>query len=101
MTIQDRELFELAKLHKSSLSDSHIGRLPTWMVFKFYENLYKHDDFELFLHTEDSQVIGAAVISKKGFGATKSMLPLAAYFLFILKNRGARVLCVYYCEVPD
>lgn len=86
MTTQDKELLEIAMLHKTCLSDSHIGRLPTWMVIKFYKNIYKHDDFELFLHREDQKVIGVAVISKKGFGATKSMLPLIAYFLFILKN---------------
>jgi len=86
MTIQDKELLEIAKLHKACLPDSHIGRLPTWMVIKFYEKMHKHEDFELFLHRGDDQVIGVAVISKKGFGATKSMLPLAAYFLFLLKN---------------
>lgn len=86
MTIQDKELHEIANLHKACLPDSHIGRLPTWMVIKFYENMHKHEDFELFLDREDDQVIAVAVISKKGFGATKSMLPLAAYFLFLLKN---------------
>jgi len=84
--MEDRELLTIAKLHIKCLPNSHIGRLPTWMVVKFYKNMHENPDFELFLQRADYNIIGAAVISKKGFGATKSMLPISAYFLFLLKN---------------
>jgi len=86
MTITDKELREIAELHKSCLPNSHIGRLPIWMIIAFYRNMNKDADFELFLKQGDGRIIGAAVISKKGFGATKNMLPIAAYFLLLVKN---------------
>ena len=86
MTIEDKEILAIASLHKKCLPNSHIGRLPAWMLVEFYKNINKDADFELFLHRIEGDVKGAAIVSKKGFGATKKMLPKSAYFLFLIKN---------------
>jgi ribosomal protein S18 acetylase RimI-like enzyme len=86
MAMEDKEVLAIANLHKKSLPNSHIGRLPTWMVVEFYKSIKQDTDFELFLHRIEGDVKGAAIVSKKGFGATKKMLPKFAYILFLIKN---------------
>jgi ribosomal protein S18 acetylase RimI-like enzyme len=81
-----KEISVIAKLHKTCLPNSHIGCLPARLVVGFYNNLLENSNFDVTLHRVDGEIKGVAVISKKGFGATKKMLPKVAYLFILVKN---------------
>lgn len=80
------EIRESAALHKRCLPNSLIGDLPRWLVDKFYINIAESAELDLVLHRVGGVVVGAAVISKVGFGGSKKALPLLAYATVLIKN---------------
>lgn len=79
------DALKLAKLHKKSLINSYVSKLPIVFIRLFYLNLIKNQNFEVLIVKKKSVLCGALVLSKSGPFKSQYLIP-PIYYAYLIQQ---------------